>query len=100
MMPGMKDFASVKNDDGTSSHVQKTLLLYNINKLYAQFTVEHECLKISYSKFTKLRPCHCVLAGSSGSPNVCVWMHHENIKLMLNEINIQHLTDTGMSLNN
>ena len=28
-------------------------------------------------------------------------MHHENIKLMLNEINIQHLTeDTDMSLNN
>ena len=28
-------------------------------------------------------------------------MHHENIKLMLNEINIQHLTeDNDMSLNN
>ena len=34
MMPGMKDFVSVKNDDGSRSHVQKRLLLCNINKLY------------------------------------------------------------------
>ena len=61
MMSGMKDFVSVKNDDGTRSHVQKRLLLCNINKLYAQFTVEDEGLKNSISKFTKLRPRHCVL---------------------------------------
>ena len=46
MMTRMKDFVSVKNDDGTRSHVQKRLLLSNINKLYAQFTTEHEGLKI------------------------------------------------------
>ena len=98
MMPGMKDFVSVKNDDGTRSHVQKRLLLCSINKLYAQFTAEHEGLKISILKFTKLRPRHCVLAGSSGSHNVCVCMHQENTKLILNEIDIQHLTaDTDMS---
>ena len=102
MMPRMKDFVSVKNDDGTRSHVQKRLLIYNINELYAQFTEEHEGLKIGISIFTKLRPRHCVLAESNGNQNVCVCMQHEkNIKLMLNEINIQHLTeDTDMSLNN
>ena len=60
MMPGMKDFLSVKNDDGTRSHVQKRLLLCNINELYAQFIAEHEGLKVIISKFTKLRPRHCV----------------------------------------
>ena len=72
MMPGIKDFEAVKNDDGTRVHVQKRILLYNINKLYAEFTVEHEGLMISISKFTKLRPHHCVLASSSGTHNVCV----------------------------
>ena len=48
MMPGMKDFVSVKNDDGTRSHVQKRLLLRNINELYAQFTAEHEGMKIIF----------------------------------------------------
>ena len=88
MMPGMKDFESVKNDDGTRPHIQKRLLLCNINDLYAQFTAEQEGLKISISKFTKLRRRHCGLARSSGSRNVYVCMHHENIKLMLNEMNI------------
>ena len=46
MMPGIKDFLSVKNDDRTRSHVQKRLVLYNINELYPQFTAEHEGLKI------------------------------------------------------
>ena len=80
---------------------KKDFYSMNLNELYAQFTAEHEGLKISTSKFAKLRPRHCVLAGSSGRHNVCVCMNHENIKFMLNEINIHHLTvDTDMSLNN
>ena len=68
-------------------------------KLYAQFTSEHESLEIIISTLTKLRSRYCVLAGSSGTNNVCVCVHHENFKLMLNEINIQHLTkDTKMML--
>ena len=35
MMPGMKDFVWVKNDDGTRIYIQKRLLLCNINELYA-----------------------------------------------------------------
>ena len=72
MMPGMKDFLSVKNDDGTRSNVQNRLLLCNISEVYPQFTAEYEGLKTSILKFTKLRPRHCVLTGSSGSHNVCV----------------------------
>ena len=53
------------------------------------------------SKFTKLRPRHCVLAGSSGPHNVCICVHHKNVKLWLNKINIQQLKeDTDMMLKN
>ena len=79
MMPGMKDFVSIKNNDGTRSHIQKRLLLCNLNELHAQFTSEHEGLKISISKFIKRKPCHYILAGSSDSHNVCVCLHHENV---------------------
>ena len=35
MMPGKKDFLSVKQDSGTREHVQKRLLLRNIKELHA-----------------------------------------------------------------
>ena len=50
MMSRMKEFVSVKNCNGTRSHVQKRLLLCNVNLLYAQFTAEHEGLKIIITK--------------------------------------------------
>ena len=81
-------FVSAKNDDGTRSLIQERLLLCNLSEVYAQFTSEHEGLKISISEFIKLRTRHCVPAGSSGTYKVCVCVHHENVKLMLHEINI------------
>ncbi|KYN27624.1 hypothetical protein ALC57_02985 [Trachymyrmex cornetzi] len=100
-MPGIKDFVSLKNDKGIRTHVQKRLLLGNINELYILFTSEYPDVKLSISTFTKLRPLHCVLAGSSGTHNVCVCVHHENIKLMMNDAYIQNLTkDTNMILTN
>lgn len=98
-MPGMKDFVSVKQNDNTRVHVQKRLLLSNLNELYTQFKNEHENVKVSFTKFTQLRPAHCVLAGSSGTHVVCVCVHHENVKLMLSVINLEHLTkDTELPL--
>ena len=41
MMPVIKDFVSVKNDDRTRSHIHKRLLICNINELYVQFTSRH-----------------------------------------------------------
>ena len=38
-------------------------------------------------------PRHCAVAGSNDTHNLCVCVHHGNVKLMLNEINIQHLTE-------
>ena len=67
MMPEMKDFLSIKNDDRTCFYV------FDINELYDQFKSEYKGLKISIFKFTKLRPCHCVLAGSRCTHNVFVY---------------------------
>ncbi|KAJ8684788.1 hypothetical protein QAD02_020581 [Eretmocerus hayati] len=38
LMPGMSDYVSVKTKDGKREHVQKRLLLRNLNELYAQYT--------------------------------------------------------------
>ncbi|KAJ8684527.1 hypothetical protein QAD02_020319 [Eretmocerus hayati] len=66
-MPGMNNYISVKNSDGKREHVQKRLLLCNMNGLYSQFVQEYSDKKIGISKFTQLRPKHCVIAGSSGT---------------------------------
>ena len=93
VMPGLKDCISVKQNNGKREHVQKRLLLGNLREIYCLFKKEHESVNIGFTKFTQLRPPHCVLAGSSGTHNVCVCVHHENIKLMLNAINLQSLTE-------
>ena len=35
----------------------------------------------------------CVLAGASGTHNVCACVYYEKVKLMLNAIDIKHLTE-------
>lgn len=48
-----------------------------------------------------MRPTLCVLAGSSGTHNVCVCVHHENVKLMLDAIDLESLTkNTELPLKN
>ena len=44
-------------------------------------------------KIVDLRPRHCFLAGSSGTHNVCVCVCHEDVNLMLEAIEIKHLTE-------
>ncbi|KAJ8671657.1 hypothetical protein QAD02_002916 [Eretmocerus hayati] len=63
----MNDYISVKNSDGKREHVQKRLLLCNMNELYSQFVQEYPDKRIGISKFTQLRPKHCIIAGSSGT---------------------------------
>ena len=42
-----------------------------------------------------------MLAGTSGTHNVCVCVHHDNVKLMLDAINLKHLTkDSDSPLEN
>lgn len=80
VMPGRKDYISVVKN-GKREHEQKRLLLFNISELHEKFKNAFPEITISLSKFRKLRPRECILAGQSGTHNVCVCKIHENIRL-------------------
>ena len=82
VMPGRKDYVSVREGEGRV-HVQKRLVLCNLQELYAIFKDQHPSDHIGFSKFASLRPKHCVLAGASGTHTVCVCTYHQNVKLMI-----------------
>lgn len=99
IMPGKKDFVSVKLDDGKRVQLQKQLLMCNIDELYRQFKLEYPDVKVGLSKFFTLRPKQCIFAGGSGTHVVCVCIYHQNVKLMLSGGDISSLThETSNSL--
>ena len=63
-----------------------------MNGLYISYKEAHSEYPVSFSKFAQLRPKHCILAGASGTHTVCVCTIHQNVKLMLDAINIKELT--------
>ncbi|KAJ8685607.1 hypothetical protein QAD02_021400 [Eretmocerus hayati] len=97
IMPGMNDTKCVKGEDGVKVYLQKRLLLYNLRELYLKFKDLHAGLKIGVSKFAEIRPPQCVFAGSSGTHNVCVCVYHQNVKLMLEGMNISKLTSNEIT---
>ena len=78
VMPGKKDFVSVKKE-GKRQHIQKRLVLSNLREVYREFKESYPDRKIGFSKFAELRPKHCVLAGASGTHSVCVCTIHQNV---------------------
>lgn len=90
-MPGQKDFVSVF-ENGTKVRKNKRLLLGNLREMYALFKERHDGIKIGISKFCQLRPRNIILANASGSHNVCVCTKHQNVKLMIDAINLKKLT--------
>ena len=82
MLPGKKDFVSVKRE-GKRVHVQKRLILSNLREVYQLFKEKFPTLNVGFSKFADLRPKNCVLAGASGTHAVCVCTIHQNVKLMM-----------------
>lgn len=83
VMPGKKDFISLRNDDGSKVQVQKRLVLCNLKELHKIFKSRFPQIEIGFSSFASLRPKHCILAGGSGTHTVCVCSIHQNIKLMI-----------------
>lgn len=81
-LPGKKDYKTISTL-GVKSKVQKRLLLCNLREGFALFKEKNPELKIGFSKFCELRPKNIILAGASGSHNVCVCAIHQNVKLML-----------------
>ncbi|XP_050340402.1 uncharacterized protein LOC126766718 [Bactrocera neohumeralis] len=79
-MPGRKDYISVVKN-GQRCQEQKRLLLHNLRDLHTKFKDAFSDVKVSLSTFTRLRPRQCILAGQSGTHNVCVCKIHENMRL-------------------
>lgn len=92
MMPSTKDVISVKNENGTREEKRRRLLLMSLRELYISFKQAHPDVTVSFSKFASLRPKYCILPGASGTHSVCVCTIHQNVKLMLDAINIKNLT--------
>ena len=61
MIPGKKDFVSVKKNQ----HVQKRLLLINLNELHVAFKKNYPNIKDSLSKFCTLKPKWCITTNES-----------------------------------
>ena len=98
-MPGTKDFVSLRSKiTGKRERVQKRLILCNLKEAYRCFKDLYPQQKIGFSKFAKLRPGECVLAGASGTHCVCVCVHHENVKLMMAGGKVSDITVNGVQL--
>ena len=70
MLPGKKDYVSVKQADGKREHRQKGVLLLKIGEAHKLFK-EESSVKIGKSKFAELRPPQ-VLPSSSFDEGVCI----------------------------
>lgn len=91
LMPGQKDYVSVKID-GVRNQIQKRLLLLNLKELHCAFKNINPEIKCSFSKFAYLRPKQCILAGARGTHSVCVCAIHENVKLLIDGVNLHRLS--------
>ena len=70
--------------------MQKWLLLANLKELYSSFLKEHADIKIAFYKFCQLGTKWCVLLGASGTQCVCVCTYHQNMKLILDPLNLEY----------
>ena len=86
-LPGKKDYVSV----GKNQHMSKRLLLCNLKELYSCFKLNHPNKKVSFSKFASPQPKWCIISGPKNTHAVCVCSYHQNIKLLLSSIGIEHL---------
>lgn len=76
----------VKMPDGVRKPVGKRRILHNLNDLYQVFKKEHPNIKVSISKFQKLRPRNCVWPGLKGYHITCVCEQHQNFEFLLEAI--------------
>ena len=91
IMPHKKETVTVKIDDRKEKR-QKRLLLCDIKVLHMKFKEKYPTFPIGFSKFAELRPKWCVTAGTPGTHTVCVCIIHQNVKTMIDAINLGTLT--------
>ena len=61
-----------------------------MKELFAEFTTKFPASKIGFSKFCSSRPKWCVVVGSSGGHNVCVYAIHQNVILAYNALHLNY----------
>lgn len=71
-LPGMKDYISVRDENGQIVYRQKKCILCNLKELYEHFKAANPDKRIGFSLFASLRPKHRILAGASGTHTVSV----------------------------
>ena len=84
MLPGRKDFVTLKLPNGVKIQEQKRLLLFNLRTVHGMFKDKYSDsdISIQWAKFAELRPPQVVFAGSPGTLVMCVCMYHTNPALM------------------
>lgn len=92
MMPGKKDYVTIRRGDGHKEKVQKRLVLGTLREIYQLYKKDETNPKIGFSRFAALRPRNCVLAGSAGTHSVCVCTYHQNPKLLAAALGLGNLT--------
>src|SRR5688572_21800957 len=92
-MPGRKDYVSV-TVAGKRLHVfYHPQVMCTVKEAFQLFKEKNPDLKIEFSKFAKLRPKKCILAGGGGTHPVCVCTIHQNTKLMFIGAKLPTVTD-------
>ena len=94
VMPGMKDFISVKGGSiGCKEHISKRSIMNNFKEAYRVFKEKFPTVKLGFSKFAELRPKSCVLTGQRRTHSVCLCTIHQNVKLMFENARMSSMTN-------
>ena len=86
LLPGAKDYVSVRDQENNLTKKQKRLVLCNLREAHAAFRNQHPIIKVGFSTFCDRRPRECVLAGDGGTHSVCVCTKHQNFKLRFDAV--------------
>lgn len=90
--PGVHDVVSVKDSiTGKREKKQKRHLLSNLKELHQMFLSDHPAMTIGLTSFCVHRPKECVSQTGRGFHNVCLCIHHENIKLLFNAVGLSSM---------
>lgn len=91
ILPGKKDYKSVRSKSGERVQHQKYLLLGNLKELHQKWRQDGNP-DVGFSTFAALRPPWCILAGAQGTHSICVCTHHQNPKLMIAALQLSEIT--------
>lgn len=86
MLPGRKDYVTLKQPNGEKIQQQKRLLLFNLRTVHGMFQDKHPDVSIKWAKFAEVRPPQVVFAGAPGTLVMCVCLYHTNPDLMWDSI--------------